>query len=425
MNNRGIPFTVNRLKVAYLIQNVGGIDLSRDIGDAVPVKQTIRGLKRAGHEVSVIRLDGSKVAGIDRLEDLNEVWQAPTGVSGKKLFQLFERGVRRVQRELGLPYFAFFDTFRFYEAGVRILPGYDLCHEHNGLFSLGAALACRRLQFPFILTFSADPILERRLVGNPLSGVHGAVAAWEARLTYEAADRIICVSEPAKRHLIDNWGVDANKIAVLPNGVDVQLFGREHDVRSIRTRLGWDSAPVVSFVGSFQLWHGLDRLVESFAKVVAAAPQARLLLVGDGPARELVEQSVRKLGIQEAVRITGFVSQDCVTEMLAVTDVAVLPYPALPQDLWFSPLKLYEYMAAGKAIVASRSGQIAEVIRDGENGLLVTPGDTGELAESLLRLIRAPEERSWLGANARQQAVERHSWDQYVQRVEEIYRSVL
>jgi glycosyltransferase involved in cell wall biosynthesis len=93
--------------------------------------------------------------------------------------------------------------------------------------------------------------------------------------------------------------------------------------------------------------------------------------------------------------------------------------------MWFSPLKMYEYMSAGKAIVASRSGQIAEVIKNGYNGVLVEPGNTRNLSDTIVHLLKDDEKRSHLGFNARQQAVEKHSWDQYVNRLEEVYLSVL
>jgi glycosyltransferase involved in cell wall biosynthesis len=138
-----------------------------------------------------------------------------------------------------------------------------------------------------------------------------------------------------------------------------------------------------------------------------------------------VEQKIAELGLESAVIITGLAPQARVPQMLAAADIAVLPYPSLPRELWFSPLKLYEYMATGKAIVASRAGQIAEVIEDGHNGVLVTSGDVSELARALIGLLKNPAERARLGHNAHRQAVERHSWDQYVRRLEDLYLNVL
>jgi glycosyltransferase involved in cell wall biosynthesis len=267
--------------------------------------------------------------------------------------------------------------------------------------------------------------MERELVGTPLKGMHAQVARKEARYTYRVAHKVLCVSEPAKSHLVEVWGVDAGKIVVMPNGVDTQLFRPQNDTQTVRASLGLDGQPVVSFVGSFQLWHGIEQLVESFARVLHEVPQARLLLVGDGPARPNVEDAVRRLGLASNVTITGLVPQAKIPEILAAVDVAVIPYPRLPKELWFSPLKLYEYMAAGKAIVASASGQITEVVQDGINGLLVSPGDVDEFAQAIARLLKNPAELEWLGKNARRQAVERHSWDEYIHRLEHVYQDAI
>ncbi|MGH2538637.1 MAG: glycosyltransferase family 4 protein, partial [Candidatus Promineifilaceae bacterium] len=413
------------LRVAYAIQNVGGIDFSQDLGDTVPVKQTLLGLGRAGHEITCFLLRGREVERLEEIANPPVGRPAPQGMSGSAAYRLVESGARRLQRRLGLPYLALFDSRRFYEALRRCLPAYDLCHEHNGLLSIGAALASWRSGVPYVLTLSADPFLERQAMGRPLRGVQGALAGLEARLSYRLAQRIICVSKPAKRYLSEAWRVDEAKIVVLPNGVDTQLFSANSDGRRVRERLGLGEAPVVAFVGAFQPWHGVEKLVASFAQVVSELPDAHLLLVGDGRARPEIEREIEAQRLEAAVSITGLVAQSRVPELLAAADVAVLPYPQLPKELWFSPLKLYEYMGAGKAIVASRSGQIAEVIEDGQNGVLVAPGDVPALAQAIARLLRDPAERDKLGANARQTALERHSWAEHTRRLEDVYRSVL
>jgi glycosyltransferase involved in cell wall biosynthesis len=413
------------MRVLYTIQNVGGIDFSRDIGDTVPVKNTLLGLQRAGHTVHCATLKGRSVRLSEDVSRIMESRDLSLQLTGSKPFKLFESGIRRIQRELGLPYFAFFDSYRFFEACSQLLTRYQLCHEHNGLFCAGTAMACSRLKVPYILTFSADPLLELDLVGKPLKGVHAWVAAYQAKYTYRQARKILCVSEAAKQHLIERWGVEPGKIVVMPNGVDLQVFAPVYDPQKARDWLGMDAAPVVSFVGSFQFWHGIDGLVASFPQVLAAYPTARLVLVGDGPARSMIEEKIKEMDLGASVTITGLVPQAKIPEILSAVDVAVVPYPKLPKELWFSPLKLYEYMAAGKAIVASRSGQIGEVLEDGYNGILFEPGNWKELSDILVRLLKNPGERERLGKNARSQAVERHSWDQYVARVEAVYRSVL
>lgn len=409
-----------RLRIAYVMQNAGN-DLAEDVGQAILIRQTVCGLKQAGYPLSLFRLQGPNVARMDDVFNLADVCHTPLGISGAGAFRLAESGVRRLQRELRLPYLALFDAFRFYEACCRFLPEFTVCHEYGGLFSIGAAMACRQKNIPYVLTVEADPFLENRIKGTPLRGLRALVATRHARVAYRLANKIITVSNSARKHLVESWGVDPEKVEVLPNGVDAAFFQPDCDREPVRRQLGLNGAPVVGFVGGFQVWHGLDRLVESFAQVLQEIPQTRLLLVGDGPARTLVERKIAELGLETAVTITGLLPQAQVPIMLAATDVAVLPYPDLPAELWFSPLKLYEYMAAGKAIVASGAGQIAEILQHDRNGVLVAPGDVAGLARAIVRLLNDPAQRAQLGRNARKQAVERHSWKQYVEQLAQIY----
>jgi glycosyltransferase involved in cell wall biosynthesis len=412
-------------RIAYAIQNVGNVDFGQDLGATILVRQTLSRLHDRGHQIVCLRLQGQSVVQIDDISRPNECRGVPRNISDTRIFKLIESVARRLQRELKLPYFALFDTFRFYRACCAVLPAFQICHEHNGILSAGAAIASWRLGIPYILTFDADPLLEAAVSGAPFRGIRRQAAALAARITFRVARRIICVSEATKEQLADTWGVSRSKIVVVPNGVDVERFRPDYDASRIRARLGLGDAPVVGFVGGFQRWHGLDNLVASFAEVASAVPDSRLLLIGDGSERPAVTRRINELGIAAKVVMTGLVSQRQVPEMLAAIDVAVLPYPALPRELWFSPLKLYEYMAAGRAIVASRSGQVADVVNDGDSGVLVTAGDVTELTRAIIMLLNDGKLRARLGHNARQQAVERHSWDSSVTVLEGIYAEVL
>jgi starch synthase len=374
--------------------------------------------------VDLIYLTGATVTGYKDLADLKKVWHLPLGVSGKRPFQLLERIIRRLQSALRLPYLALFDSFRFYEACLRTLPGYDICHEYAGLLSVGAAYACRRLGLPYVLTVDADLLLEADVMGQPIKGIRRIVARWSAKTTYRLADKIICVSAPARRNLIDNWGVHPDKITVIPNGVNVDLFGCKTDTAVTKAEYGIGRGPVIMFVGGFQRWHGLDNLLDAFVQVRIHIPEAQLVLVGDGPDRAFVAQRIRELGLDEKAIITGFVPHTAVPPLLAVADVVTIPYPQLPEEMWFSPLKLYEYMAAGKAIVASRAGQIEAVIQDGETGKLVTPGDVNALAQAMIDLLQNPTVRQQLGHRARQEAVAYHTWERQIGKLESVYASL-
>jgi glycosyltransferase involved in cell wall biosynthesis len=406
------------------MQNTG-VDIDSSVGAPILVKNTVFGLNKAGHKVSLLSLQGNKVVFIEDVNHLQNKEHLSYGLSGTKLFRLFESGVRRLQKSIHFPYYAVFDSFRFYETCNKVLPGYSICHEYQGLFSIGAALACRRLELPYVLTADADLILEKDVSGESLLGFHRRIASKEAMQVFNLARRIICVSESSKQGFVTTWGVNPAKISVLPNGVDLDLFDKNYDPQSIRSDYDLNDGQIIGFVGGFQPWHGLENLIESFSQVQQRFSTAKLLLIGDGPVRSHVEDKARKLGLDSSIVFTGLVQQSKIPELLSVVDVAVLPYPQLPQELWFSPLKLYEYMAAGKAIIGSKSGQIAEVIRDGYNGILVKPGDISDLSKAIIRLLINEDERKYFGRNARQQAIEKHSLEGYINQLEDIYQDVL
>ncbi len=258
--------------------------------------------------------------------------------------------------------------------------------------------------------------------GSQIVGLRRRRARHAIRTDLAAAGRILCVSEPLKHHLIDNWHMPARKIAVFPNVADVERFRPDAEARAdVRTGLGMPANPIIVFVGNFYVWHDVPTLLAAFAEVVEKTPEARLVMVGDGAMRNTIMQRTVDLGIEKVVHFTGMVAHHDVPRFLAAADIAVVPYPALTTQMWLSPLKLYEYMAAGKAIVASSIGQLNDVLEDGRNGLLVPPGDAQAMADALYRLVLDPALAGQLGEQARHDAVQKHSWTQYVTRLEQLF----
>ena len=130
-----------------------------------------------------------------------------------------------------------------------------------------------------MVTSDADQLMELELTGQPLKGIHKWVAERETKYIYDQAYKIICVSEPAIKNLIDRWGVDPDKIVLIPNGVNLELFSQPQDPQAMRAKLGIGDKPVVMFVGGFQPWHGIDGLLTSFKDALAQVPEAQLVLV--------------------------------------------------------------------------------------------------------------------------------------------------
>jgi glycosyltransferase involved in cell wall biosynthesis len=313
------------------------------------------------------------------------------------------------------------------EAGSINLKGFDLIHERFNLLSLGGAWASKKLGIPFVLEVNADLLAQRRFKGVEERGLRRIFAVWATRTCFAAAAQIICISSSLKEHLNTQWGIDESKLTVLPCAADLEAFKPGFNSETVRKSLGLTTEPVVMWVGGFYPWHDLGLLLESFALVLERRPDARLVLVGDGQTRSSVVEMVTKYGLRHAVIMTGAIAHSQVPEVLSIADVAVVPSASLPASLGGTgtPLKLFEYMAAGKAIVATAHPESAEVIQNGQSGVLVEAGDVHRFAESILTLLNDPAERLRLGQNARQQAAKLYSWERYTRRLEEIYLKVL
>jgi glycosyltransferase involved in cell wall biosynthesis len=287
----------------------------------------------------------------------------------------------------------------------------DLVYERYALFGTAGVRTAGEVGVAHFLEVNA-PLVEE---AAKYRGLAGAEAAREAeRELFAATDRIFVVSEELGAML----GADPQKITVLPNAVDPERTAPHGTRRGlVRRSLGLgDEAFVVGFSGSLKPWHGIGVLLDAFASVTKRLPEARLLLVGDGPERVAVERSASEGKMAGRVVLTGAVGHEEVPGYLQAMDVCTAPYPTA-EGFYFSPLKVFEYMAAGRPVVASRAGQISALIEHGRSGLLVEPGDPEALAGALLRVAANPQEAARMGREARRRVVEEHTWERNAQRV--------
>ena len=285
---------------------------------------------------------------------------------------------------------------------------FDLVYERYSLWSFAAVEYAREKAIPSVLEVNA-PLIEEQRTYRTLSNPAGAEEVM--RRVFAAAANILVVSDELARYVAGRTS-DRGKIQVVPNAINPARFPA--GVQPVCA--GSPASFTVGFVGSLRPWHGLAILVEAFAHFHQACPTARLLIVGDGPEREALAADVRERRLTDSVVMTGAIPAEAVPGHLASIDVAVAPYPDLP-NFYFSPLKVYEYMAAGRAVVASFIGQLKTLIVHGINGWHVEPGDANALAEAMLHLSRDAELRQRLGQAAQQAMLQSHTWDHVVQRI--------
>lgn len=287
----------------------------------------------------------------------------------------------------------------------------DLLYERYTLFGLAGVGAARKSGVPHFLEVNA-PLVEEAASHRGLRELPAARAA-ERKILAET-DRVFAVSRELARML----DVDPARVEVLPNAVNPERVRPGGKRAKVRRNLGLEGDFVVGFVGSLKPWHGVEVLLEAFRRLAEREPLARLLLVGDGPERQKIE--ARAAEMDGRVVLTGSVGHESVLGYVEAMDACTAPY-STAQNFYFSPLKVFEYMAMGRPVVASRVAQITELINPEETGLLVEPGDPDALAEALFRISRSPEAALRMGSSGRRWVTEHRTWERNVHQIVSAY----
>ena len=291
----------------------------------------------------------------------------------------------------------------------------EFLYQRHCRFSIAGALLSNTLKIPLVLEYNGpegwiaehwDPTPFRSLVSLC------------EELSLRCAARIIVVSDALRAELVER-GIPADRIRVNPNAVDPDYFYPGRGREAGRKELGVEADEVlIGFAGSFSLWHGIQVLEQAIVRLLSNQPPRRLrfVLMGNGLLHGEMRAALAAYEKTGKVIFTGSIPSDKVADYLDASDILVSPHIPMPDGSRFfgSPTKLFEYMAMGKAIVASRLEQLAEVLEHDRSAWLVTPGDVNELAEAILHLGLDPVKREALGIAARHAAVESHSWSRNV-----------
>ncbi len=354
-------------------------------GQRVHIREVQDALRDLGHEVlEVSPVPAREAAG----ETPVPTWRrrcltALTGISPPGVYELLELGYNLVA----------------YQALARAIRRFrpDFLYERYALNTVAGAWVARRFGVPLLLEVNSPLADEKRDQGQLMLY---RLARWLENDVLRRATRVLTVTGVLRRRLAGQAGLPPEQILVVPNGVRPEAFevlSAEREAR--RRQLDLRGRLVVGAVGFFREWHGIDLLLRCVAGNAVLRERVHVLLVGgDGPAVPGLKATAARLGLAPQVTFAGDVPHGGVPSYLAAMDIGLIPRVVE----YASPLKLFEYLAAGLPVVAPRQENLMEILTDGTDALCFTPEDAAGLVCCRLRLVEDDGLRRRIGAAARQ-----------------------
>ncbi|WP_137918842.1 glycosyltransferase family 4 protein [Hydrogenophaga sp. 2FB] len=354
-------------------------------GQAVHIEEMIEALRSEGHEVRVVSPGGDE-------PDAGAPGQGGNGKMGSDMgwVHWLKARMPKAMYELMELAYSVLAYRKLIKAARDFKP--DVIYERYNLFLLSGLMARKRLGIPLLLEVNAPLVLERSQHSGGLA--LKSLARWAEGVAWRGADCVLPVTDVLADH-VRARGVPDSRIQVIPNGINRAHFAQAPRQDEAKARLGLQGRLVLGFTGFVRDWHGVDRVVDWMASSQAPA-HTHLLVVGDGPVRDALEQQARRLGLADRVSFTGVIHRDQVPAHVAAFDVALQP-AVTP---YASPLKLMEYLVLGKAIIAPATPNLREVLVHEDNALLFDESAPIGMQDALTRVCKDEVLRNRLASSA-------------------------
>lgn len=407
----------NRKRILYLSAD-RGISFGGTKGASIHIREFVETVFSAGHDVMVAVSRKESNMTFETAYPVNVLPEAPSfSFSGSTEPTSNDRQFLREASD-------YFHNKQILEFVIKLheLSPFDLIYERYSLFGVAGRLAASKLGVPFMLEANAPLVYE---AGEYRKLHHVDLAKSIESFLFANADHIISVSSDLRDYIL-KISPEA-RVSVIPNGVSLENFDKVEDKANWRQKLTRrpESDFVIGFVGSVKPWHGVDLLIEALAGLRNRNEDFSLCIVGNGDKdyQSQLEKKCRDNNLKDKVTFFGAVPYESVPAVMKSMDVLAAPYPDM-QNFYFSPLKIFEYMATGRPIVSSSIGQIKDVLTNEENALLVPAGDSQALQEALIRIKNDVSLRERLSRAAYADVCSKHLWKHRLEEISNIIEKI-
>ena len=365
--------------------------------EGVHITSIVNALLAMGHRVTVVSPPG--------VDPMNPAYSTPVD-KAKVQTGGFQSVWKWVSRHLPNALFELAEIVYNVPAWWRLrrvlaTQNFDLVYERYAFYLLAGAMLARSHGIPFVLEANEVSGIEHRARRQSFPWL---CAGFE-RLLFARCVAVHTVSSHLKKRIL-RQGLDPARVHVVPNAFNVdKVKGRTRKPELVE-QYGLAGKTVFGFVGWFDHWDRLDLLIDVYADLLPRHPQARLLLIGDGPVTPSLRERARERGVEDKVIFTGAVPRQQVFDYISMLDIAVLPH----SNDFGSPVVMFEFMGLRIPVVAPRLEPILDVQRDNETALLFDPLDRQQCMAAIERLLQSPDLRTRLAEQAWAQLVAEHTW---------------
>ena len=284
----------------------------------------------------------------------------------------------------------------------------DIVNTHSSRDSWLASIAAR-------LSFRKPVIIRTRHLSTPISN------NLLSRIVYNhLPHKIITTGESIKKDMIDKNGYNPDKIVSIPTGIDLKIFKAGKSGANIRRALNIPArAPLIGMVSVLRSWKGHIYLLEAIPDVVKKNPNARFLIVGDGPYKDVIEEKIKEMGVRKYVIMTGH--REDIPEILSAIDF--LAFPSYANE--GVPQSVLQAFAAGKTVIASDAGSISEVVLNNKTGVLIPPRNSSILAKRIIELLKGKDKRKKMASAGKKLVETKYSLEAMLNKIEKLYNELM